>query len=191
MVEPVRHATEFCILDSLNSPIISVIDTLMLLAFLVKFHYAVLMDPLIGFYLFQCYDKYSLQNLRKAATSRGHSFWAKGPDNAGYYNSKPHETGFFCERGDYDSYYGRFFLHWYRQVLIDHADNVLSLATLAFEGVQIVVKVRILASSVHHTFLTSFCLFPIFGLLFFVTNGIHTFPIIQMVFVYALFIPNQ
>ncbi|XP_009589916.1 beta-amylase 8 [Nicotiana tomentosiformis] len=90
---------------------------------------------------FQCYDKYSLQNLRKAATSRGHSFWAKGPDNAGYYNSKPHETGFFCERGDYDSYYGRFFLHWYRQVLIDHADNVLSLATLAFEGVQIVVKI--------------------------------------------------
>ncbi|CAN4075834.1 unnamed protein product [Withania somnifera] len=90
---------------------------------------------------FQCYDKYSLQNLRKAATSRGHSFWAKGPDNAGYYNSKPHETGFFCERGDYDSYYGRFFLRWYRQVLIDHADNVLSLATLAFEGLQIVVKI--------------------------------------------------
>ncbi|KAF3684795.1 Beta-amylase 8 [Capsicum annuum] len=90
---------------------------------------------------FQCYDKYSLQNLRKAATSRGHSFWAKGPDNAGYYNSKPHETGFFCERGDYDSYYGRFFLHWYRQVLIDHADNVVSLATLAFEGMQIVVKI--------------------------------------------------
>lgn len=88
-----------------------------------------------------CYDKYSLQNLRKAATSRGHSFWAKGPDNAGYYNSKPHETGFFCERGDYDSYYGRFFLHWYRQVLIDHADNVLTLATLAFEGIQIVVKI--------------------------------------------------
>ncbi|XP_055819842.1 beta-amylase 8 isoform X4 [Solanum dulcamara] len=90
---------------------------------------------------FKFYDKYSLQNLRKAASSRGHSFWAKGPDNAGYYNSKPHETGFFCERGDYDSYYGRFFLHWYRQVLIDHADNILSLATLAFEGIQIVVKI--------------------------------------------------
>uniref|UniRef100_A0A3Q7IDQ8 Beta-amylase n=1 Tax=Solanum lycopersicum TaxID=4081 RepID=A0A3Q7IDQ8_SOLLC len=90
---------------------------------------------------FQCYDKYSLQNLRKAATSRGHSFWAKGPDNAGFYNAKPHETGFFCERGDYDSYYGRFFLHWYRQVLIDHANNVLTLASLAFEGIQIVVKI--------------------------------------------------
>ncbi|KAH6760828.1 beta-amylase 2 [Perilla frutescens var. hirtella] len=90
---------------------------------------------------FQCYDKYLLQNLQKAAKLRGHSFWARGPDNAGYYNSKPHETGFFCDRGDYDSYYGRFFLHWYTQVLIDHAENVLSLASLAFEDIQIVVKI--------------------------------------------------
>lgn len=90
---------------------------------------------------FQCYDKYLLQNLQKAAKLRGHSFWARGPDNAGYYNSKPHETGFFCDRGDYDSYYGRFFLHWYTQVLIDHADNVLSLTSLAFEDIQIVVKI--------------------------------------------------
>ncbi|KAA8521051.1 hypothetical protein F0562_011796 [Nyssa sinensis] len=90
---------------------------------------------------FQCYDKYSQQNLRKAAKLRGHTFWARGPDNAGQYNSKPHETGFFCERGDYDSYYGRFFLHWYAQSLMDHADHVLSLASLAFEEMQIIVKI--------------------------------------------------
>ncbi|KAJ6703802.1 BETA-AMYLASE 8 [Salix viminalis] len=90
---------------------------------------------------FQCYDKYSQQNLRKAAKLRGHSFWARGPDNAGQYNSRPHETGFFCERGDYDSYFGRFFLHWYSQSLIDHADNVLSLASFAFEDTKIIVKV--------------------------------------------------
>ncbi|XP_057478971.1 beta-amylase 8-like [Actinidia eriantha] len=90
---------------------------------------------------FQCYDKYSQQNLRKAAKLRGHSFWARGPDNAGQYNSRPHETGFFCERGDYDSYYGRFFLHWYAQSLIDHADNVLYLASLAFEDTRLVVKI--------------------------------------------------
>ncbi|KAL8536606.1 hypothetical protein ACS0TY_011980 [Phlomoides rotata] len=90
---------------------------------------------------FQCYDKYLMQNLQKAAKLRGHSFWARAPDNAGYYNSKPHETGFFCEKGDYDSYYGRFFLRWYTQVLIDHVDNVLSLASLAFEDIQIVVKI--------------------------------------------------
>ncbi|KAL3498098.1 hypothetical protein ACH5RR_040830 [Cinchona calisaya] len=90
---------------------------------------------------FQCYDKYLHQNLRKASKSRGHSFWARGPDNAGYYNSRPNETGFFCEQGDYDSYYGRFFLRWYSQALIDHADNVLSLASLVFEETQIVVKI--------------------------------------------------
>ncbi|KAE8693176.1 Beta-amylase 8 [Hibiscus syriacus] len=81
------------------------------------------------------------QHLRKAAKLRGHSFWARGPDNAGHYNSRPHETGFFCERGDYDSYYGHFFLHWYAQSLMDHADNVLSLANLAFEETKIIVKI--------------------------------------------------
>ncbi|KAK0589989.1 hypothetical protein LWI29_021158 [Acer saccharum] len=51
---------------------------------------------------FQCYDKYLQQNLRKAARLRGHSFWARGPDNA---------------------------------------DNVLSLASLAFEETKLVIKV--------------------------------------------------
>lgn len=91
----------------------------------------------------QCYDKYLQQSLRKAAKLRGHLFWARGPDNAGQYNSRPHETGFFCEQGDYDSYFGRFFLNWYSQTLIDHADNVLSLASLAFEDAKIIVNVSI------------------------------------------------
>ncbi|WVZ78033.1 hypothetical protein U9M48_025810 [Paspalum notatum var. saurae] len=90
---------------------------------------------------FQCYDRYMQKNLRQSALSRGHLFWARGPDNAGYYNSRPHETGFFCDGGDYDSYYGRFFLNWYSGVLIDHVDQVLSLATLAFDGAEIVVKI--------------------------------------------------
>ncbi|PSS24299.1 Beta-amylase [Actinidia chinensis var. chinensis] len=89
---------------------------------------------------FQCYDQYLLKNLRKAAEARGHSFWARGPDNAGSYNSQPHETGFFCDGGDYDGYYGRFFLNWYSQVLVDHGDRVLTLAKLAFEGTCIAAK---------------------------------------------------
>ncbi|GFZ06853.1 beta-amylase 2 [Actinidia rufa] len=89
---------------------------------------------------FQCYDQYLLKNLRKAAEARGHSFWARGPDNAGSYNSQPHETGFFCDGGDYDGYYGRFFLNWYSKVLVDHGDRVLMLAKLAFEGTCIAVK---------------------------------------------------
>ncbi|OMP00400.1 Glycoside hydrolase, family 14B, plant [Corchorus olitorius] len=89
---------------------------------------------------FQCYDQYMLKSLRKAAEMRGHSFWARGPDNAGSYNSQPHETGFFCDGGDYDGYYGRFFLNWYSRVLVDHGDRVLSLAKLAFEGTCIAAK---------------------------------------------------
>ncbi|GAB2271701.1 Beta-amylase 7 [Dionaea muscipula] len=89
---------------------------------------------------FQCYDQYLLKSLRLAAEARGHSFWARGPDNAGSYNSQPNETGFFCEGGDYDGYYGRFFLKWYSQVLLEHGDRVLSLAKSAFEGTCIVAK---------------------------------------------------
>lgn len=87
------------------------------------------------------------QNLRKAAKLRGHSFWAQGPENAGHYNSRPHETRFFCERGEYDSYYGRFFLHWYAQSLIDHANNILTFASLVFEDARMIVKVIFDASS--------------------------------------------
>ncbi|KAM7511987.1 hypothetical protein LguiB_010862 [Lonicera macranthoides] len=89
---------------------------------------------------FQCYDKYLMKSLKSAAEARGHSFWGKGPNNAGSYNSQPHETRFFCDGGDYDSYYGRFFLTWYSRVLIDHGDRVLALANLAFEGTHIAAK---------------------------------------------------
>ncbi|KAI4328785.1 hypothetical protein L6164_021115 [Bauhinia variegata] len=100
---------------------------------------------------FQCYDQYLLKSLKKVAEARGHSIWARVPDNAGTYNSQPHETGFFCDGGDYDSYYGRFFLSWYSQVLIDHGNWVLSLAKLAFEGTCIAAKL----SGVHWWYKTA------------------------------------
>ncbi|CAL8122922.1 unnamed protein product [Prunus armeniaca] len=90
---------------------------------------------------FQCYDRYLMKNLKEAAEARGHSFWARAPDNTGSYNSQPHETGFFRDGGDYDSYYGRFFLNWYSRFLVDHGDRVLALANLAFEGTCIAAKV--------------------------------------------------
>ncbi|KAF3780778.1 Beta-amylase 8 [Nymphaea thermarum] len=89
----------------------------------------------------ECYDKYLQRSLQKAANLQGHPMWSRGPENAGQYNSKPHETGFFCNRGDYDSYYGRFFLQWYSQALLDHADSVLFLAKLLFEDTEIAVKI--------------------------------------------------
>ncbi|KAM2531971.1 hypothetical protein PS1_000646 [Malus domestica] len=90
---------------------------------------------------FQCYDQYLMKSLRKATEARGHSFWGRGPDNAGSYNSGPNETGFFSDGGDYDGYYGRFFLNWYSRVLVDHGDRVLSLAKLAFDGTCIAARV--------------------------------------------------
>ena len=88
-----------------------------------------------------------LKSLTKAAEARGHPFWARGPENGGSYNSRPHETGFFCDGGDYDSYYGRFFLDWYSQQLISHGDWVLTLAKLAFEGICITTKVSLFKHS--------------------------------------------
>jgi beta-amylase len=86
-----------------------------------------------------------MESLKKAAEERGHPEWATGPNNAGEYNSKPQDTGFFRDGGDYDSYYGRFFLNWYSKVLIEHGDQVLRLANLAFEGVKIAAKVSTVA----------------------------------------------
>lgn len=83
-----------------------------------------------------------MKSLKEAAEARGHSFWGRGPDNTESYNSIPHGTGFFRDGGDYDSYYGRFFLNWYSRVLIDHGDRVLSMANLAFEGNCIAAKVK-------------------------------------------------
>ncbi|CAN1308719.1 Beta-amylase 2, chloroplastic [Linum perenne] len=89
---------------------------------------------------FQCYDKYLMKSMRKAAEIRGHSFWGRAPENAGSYNSPPHTTGFFRDGGDFDGHYGRFFLNWYSRVLIDHGDRILALANLAFEGTKISAK---------------------------------------------------
>ncbi|KAI5083026.1 hypothetical protein GOP47_0002769 [Adiantum capillus-veneris] len=90
---------------------------------------------------FQCYDKYFQKNLAKAAKHRGHTEWGRAPDGIGEYNSKPQDTDFFRDGGEWDSYYGRFFLRWYAQQLIDHGDRVLSLANLAFEGTPTSAKI--------------------------------------------------
>ncbi|KAL3702312.1 hypothetical protein R1sor_020334 [Riccia sorocarpa] len=90
---------------------------------------------------FPVYDKYLQKALKKAAVARGHADWGRAPDNAGSYNSKPQDTDFFRDGGDYDSYYGRFFLKWYSDLLIKHGDNVLTLADHIFEGHKIAAKV--------------------------------------------------
>ena len=92
---------------------------------------------------FQCSDKYSLSNLASAASSAGPSEWGSAsPNNAGTYNSRPSQTGFFASGSDnYSSEYGKFFLNWYSDLLIDHADRVLSKAKSIFGSLAIAGKV--------------------------------------------------
>ncbi|EKE37411.1 hypothetical protein ENUP19_0194G0028 [Entamoeba nuttalli] len=93
---------------------------------------------------FQCSDKNSLSKLASAASNAGHSEWGHAsPSNAGNYNSKPpSSTGFFGNGNDnYKSAYGKFFLGWYQQLLLDHANNVLSAAKSVFGNLAIAGKV--------------------------------------------------
>jgi hypothetical protein len=90
----------------------------------------------------QCYDKYMMEKLRKAAEVQRHPEWGMGPSNAGSCNSRPQETEFFKDGGDYCSPYGKFFLCWYSQTLIEHGDSVLKMANLALKDVKISAKVR-------------------------------------------------
>ncbi|KAJ0797865.1 putative beta-amylase [Helianthus annuus] len=89
---------------------------------------------------FQCYDEYLRKCLKKAAEAIGISKWGSPPDGAGSYNDEPEDTDFFCKCGDYNRPYGRFFLNWYSQYLIDHGDRVLAKAKLALGDTPISVK---------------------------------------------------
>jgi beta-amylase len=73
--------------------------------------------PGVGEY--QCFDKYMLADLRAAAAAAGHPEWGHGgPHDAGHYNSRSWETGFFKSQGGrWQSEYGHFFQSWYRCAL--------------------------------------------------------------------------
>jgi len=97
---------------------------------------------------FHLKHSHHLPETSTVATCRG---WG-GPHDAGSYNSLAWETGFFVSSGgSWDSEYGRFFLGWYSQCLLDHADRVLGAAgkALAKKGIPRTFKsqsrVRLLA----------------------------------------------
>lgn len=96
---------------------------------------------------FQSYDKYLLADLKITAAASGHPEWGNGgPGNAGNYNSRPSDTGFFSDNGfdNYASAYGRFFLEWYSSKLFNHSDAILGSAKKIFDkysGVGLAAKV--------------------------------------------------
>ncbi len=83
---------------------------------------------------FQCYDRRALASLASAAEDVGRPEWGHaGPHDVGDYNSTPDETGFFRSwDGAWDTAYGRFFLAWYTQALLDHGDRMLQAAASVF-----------------------------------------------------------
>jgi len=80
-----------------------------------------------GIGAFQSFDKHALGSLAAAGQSKG---WTGPPMDAGSYNSKPWESGFFG--GGFKSEYGKFFLDWYSGALKAHGARVLQKARQAF-----------------------------------------------------------
>ncbi|XP_021725212.1 beta-amylase 1, chloroplastic-like [Chenopodium quinoa] len=98
-----------------------------------------------GIGAFQCFDKYMSSKLRDAAEVVGKPEWGhSGPTDAGHYNNWPEETQFFRkESGGWSSPYGEFFLTWYSKMLIDHGENILSLATEIFTYTSVKISIKI------------------------------------------------
>lgn len=71
-----------------------------------------------------------LADLRAAARAAGHPEWGHGgPHDAGHYNSRSWETGFFVSQGgNWQTEYGHFFLSWYSGLLVRHARRILGVA---------------------------------------------------------------
>ena len=87
---------------------------------------------------FQCYDRRALASLATAAEEAGHPEWGhSGPPDVGHYNSSPDDTVFFRGwDGTWSTEYGKFFLDWYCQSLLDHGERMLLAASLVFNIVE-------------------------------------------------------
>jgi beta-amylase len=87
---------------------------------------------------FQCYDRYILSNLQAAAIEFGREkYGCGGPDDAGTYCQWPQESRFFSDGGSWSEVYGQFFLQWYSQQLLDHADAVLGITSHVFSKCEV------------------------------------------------------
>ncbi|KAK8836350.1 beta-amylase [Tritrichomonas musculus] len=89
---------------------------------------------------FQCYDDEFLMMFEKDAKEAGHSDWTSPPSDTGdSYNELPGGPTFW--QTGYKSDYGKFFLNWYSQKLIEHGRNVLKIAREVFPSSHLSGKV--------------------------------------------------
>lgn len=74
-------------------------------------------------------------SLQASAIAIGQEGWGKGgPHDSGNYNQFPEDTGFFKREGTWNTDYGKFFLEWYSNMLIEHGDRILASAEGIFQG---------------------------------------------------------
>lgn len=90
----------------------------------------------------QCYDKYLKADFKKAAALAGHPEWEL-PNDAGEYNDVPESTEFFKSEGTYLTEKGKFFLTWYSNRLLEHADHILEEANKAFLGCKVTLAIKV------------------------------------------------
>ena len=89
---------------------------------------------------FQCYDEMFKQKFIRDAKEAGHPEWTSPPNDIGSgYNEYPGGPTFWQE--GYKSEYGKFFLDWYSQKLIEHGRNILNIARKTFPNTRIAAKV--------------------------------------------------
>ncbi|KAK8898208.1 beta-amylase [Tritrichomonas musculus] len=89
---------------------------------------------------FQCYDEMFKEMFAKDAKEAGRPEWTSPPNDIGdSYNVYPGGPTFWTT--GYKTEYGKFFLSWYSQKLIEHGRNVLKTARKVFPNTEISGKV--------------------------------------------------
>ncbi|KAF3319938.1 beta-amylase-like protein [Carex littledalei] len=92
---------------------------------------------------FQCYDNYLQEDFKAAAAEADHPEWELPGEDAGEYNDMPESTKFFKTNGTYLTEEGKFFLTWYSDKLIIHADQILDKANQVFLGCKIKLAAKV------------------------------------------------
>jgi beta-amylase len=102
---------------------------------------------------FQNYDRYMMANLSASARAIGHPEWGlAGPDDAGTYKSyPPYNIPFYRDDGHWNQDYGRFFLTWYSDQLLQHGRSILSRARSIFGDMKIAAKI----AGIHWWYMTN------------------------------------
>ena len=89
---------------------------------------------------FQCYDSEFKRIFREEAKEAGHPEWTSPPTDTGDgYNELPGGPEFW--RTGYTTDFGKYFLKWYSQKLIEHGKNVLKIAREVFTKTKLSGKI--------------------------------------------------